>query len=163
MVDNIGSLLMHVKATPRGQSPSDQRKLNRMGASFGIDELRIFLHVLGVTVWIGGQIVMLSLLPILRSSSDSSVTAVAAQGFQRVAWPAFGLTVFTGIWNILSVDMAEVSTSYNMVFGIKFLLVIASGAAAFIHSRASKPSIKGMTGGIGFLAAVIAMVLGYAL
>ncbi len=134
-----------------------------MSASFNLDTIRIMLHVLAVTVWLGGQIVMLALLPVLRGANVEGLPAAAARGFQRVAWPAFILAFFTGIWNILVVDMASATSGYNAVFGIKFLLVIASGAAAFIHSRTDKPSLRGMTGALGFLAALGAFVLGYVL
>ena len=134
-----------------------------MDAEFTVDGIRIFLHVLGVTVWVGGQLVMLSLLPVLRAAKVEGLPAQAAQAFQRVAWPAFGLLIFTGIWNIMSVDLAEASGSYNAIFGIKFLLVLISGASAFIHAKASKPAIKGMTGALGLLSALGAMFLGYAL
>lgn len=130
-------------------------------ANITADTIRIFLHILGVTVWVGGQIVMLALLPVLRSAGVDGLPSKAAQAFQKVAWPAFGLAFITGIWNILAVDMANASTGYNMVFGIKFLLVLISGAAAFVHARTDKASIRGMTGGIGFLAAVVAMFLGF--
>lgn len=132
-------------------------------ANFDIDTFRIFLHILGVTVWIGGQVVMLSLLPVLRNAGVEGLPAKAAQAFQRVAWPAFGLAFITGIWNIVEVDMSDTTTAYSMVFGIKFLLVIVSGVAAWIHAKSAKPSIKGMTGALGFVAALGALVLGYAL
>ena len=134
-----------------------------MDASISTDTIRIFLHVLGVTVWLGGQVVMLSLLPVLRKTEDEGLPARAARAFQRVAWPAFGLAVVTGIWNIFAVDMENAETSYNVVFGIKFLLVIISGLAAWIHANSSKAPIKAMIGAIGFLAALAAMFLGYAM
>lgn len=132
-------------------------------ASFDADSLRIFLHVLGVTVWIGGQIVMLSLLPVLRKAEVEGLPARAAQAFQRVAWPAFGLAFVTGIWNIVAVDMSDTTTAYSVVFGIKFLLVLLSGIAAYAHAKSESAAIKGIMGGIGFASALGAMILGYAL
>ena len=131
--------------------------------NFSIDTFRILLHVLGVTVWVGGQVVMLALLPVLRSAGVDDLPKHAAQAFQRVAWPAFGLAFVTGIWNILEVDMADATTAYSMTFGIKFLLVIISGMAAWIHAKSDKAAIKGMTGALGFLASLGALVLGFAL
>jgi len=125
------------------------------------DTIRIFLHILGVTIWVGGQVVMMALLPVLRSADVEGLPAKAAQGFQRVAWPAFGLAFFTGIWNIFAVDMANTTFAYSMVFGIKFLLVLISGGAAFVHARATTASLRGITGAVGFLSAVIAMFLGF--
>jgi putative copper export protein len=132
-------------------------------ASFDIDSIRILLHVLGVTVWVGGQIVMLSLLPILRGAGVDELPARAARGFQRVAWPAFGLAFVTGIWNIIAVDMGDTTTAYSVVFGIKFLLVVLSGIAAYAHAVSDRAAIKGMMGAVAFASALGAMILGYAL
>lgn len=132
-----------------------------LDANFSIDTIRIFLHILGVTVWVGGQVVMLSLLPVLRASGVEELPAQAAQAFQRVAWPAFALAFVTGIWNIFEVDMADATTAYSMTFGIKFLLVIISGLAAYIHAKSDKASIKGMTGALGFVSSLGALLLGF--
>lgn len=131
--------------------------------SFSIDTVRIFLHVLGVTVWVGGQFVMLALLGVLRSAEVDGLPARAAQAFQRVAWPAFTLAVVTGIWNIIEVDLGNVTSAYSMVFGMKFMLVIISGLAAFFHARSDKAAVKGMTGALGLLSALGAMFLGFGL
>ncbi len=127
-----------------------------------IDAFRLMLHVLGVTVWLGGQIVMMALVPILRQADVEGLTAKAAQGFQKVAWPAFGLIFVTGIWNVLAVGTGA-SVSFQMKLGIKILLVALSGGAAFVHSRTGSVKLRGITGGIGFVAALAAFVLGYAL
>ncbi len=132
-------------------------------ASISLDTIRIFLHVLSVCVWVGGQFVMLALLPVLRGAGVEGLPKQAAQAFQRVAWPAFAVAFFTGIWNIFEVDMANTTTRYSVIFGIKFLLVVASGAAAWVHAVSTKPAIKGMTGGLGFVAGIVAILLGFAL
>jgi len=130
-------------------------------ANFDLATIRIFLHVLAVTVWVGGQIVMMALLPVLRSSGVEGLAAKAAQAFQNVAWPAFALAIFTGIWNFLSVD--DPTSGWSMVFGIKFLFVVASGVAAFVHAKTTDKKMKGITGALGFVTAVVAMFLGYVL
>lgn len=127
--------------------------------NFGADDVRTILHLLGVAVWLGGQILMLGILPVLRKIGGDAPKQVAA-GFGRVAWPAFVLLIVTGIWNLLSVDMAEVSLGYNIAFGIKLLLVVVTGGAAWIHQQTETPAIKGITGGLGFIAALAALVLG---
>lgn len=130
-----------------------------MEINFTSDDVRTILHLLGVIIWLGGQILMLGLLPVLRKAGGD-VPKQAAAAFGRIAWPAFLLIMVTGMWNVFAVDMTEASTGYSMAFGIKFLLVIVTGVAAFLHQRTSTPSVKGMTGGLGFLAALGALVLG---
>lgn len=132
------------------------------GLDFGFDQIRIALHVLAVSIWLGGQIVMLGILPVLRSIGDDVPKRVAA-GFGRVAWPALGIAVATGIWNILAVDLGDVTTGYNIAFGVKLLLVVISGLAAGLHQSTDKPAIRGITGALGFAASLGAFVLGIAM
>lgn len=127
--------------------------------SFGSDQIRILLHLLAVIIWLGGQIVMLGLLPVLRSAGGD-LPGVAARAWSRIAWPAFGVAVVTGIWNILAIDLGNVSTGYNAVFGIKMLLVVISGLAAALHQSTDKTSLKGLTGALGFIASLGAMIIG---
>lgn len=158
----------------RGRNPDRAANLTAMGngvvafygsvlastnsAALDLDAIRIGLHLLAMAVWIGGQVIMMALLPVLREVDG--MPAKAAQAFSRVAWPAFGLAVVTGIWNILTVPMADVSTGYNVVLGIKLLLVVAAGVATFMHQRATTASMRGATAGIGFLASLIVVLLG---
>lgn len=133
--------------------------MEAMEINLGVHEIRTFLHLLAVVVWVGGQIVMLGLLPALRKiGGDAPKQAAAA--FGRVSWPFFGLAVVTGVWNFLAVDPSDASTGWNIAFGIKFLLVIITGGAAFVHQRTNNPALRGATGGIGFIAALGAMALG---
>lgn len=127
-------------------------------AALDLDAIRIALHLLAMAVWIGGQIIMIALLPVLREVDG--MAAKGAQAFGRAAWPAFALAVVTGIWNILVVPMADVSTGYNAVLGIKLLLVVGAGVATFLHQRATTASMRGATAGIGFLASLIVVLLG---
>jgi hypothetical protein len=41
------------------------------------DGVRLFLKVLATTVWVGGQVVLVSALPLLRRVSDEAVHAAA--------------------------------------------------------------------------------------
>ena len=124
-----------------------------------LDTFRIFLHLLGVTVWIGGQIVVAGLIPVARKMGPEAPRAIA-DVFGKVAWPFFGLAVITGIWNVLEVDMGAVSTSYQAALGAKLLLVVLSGVSAFFHTKTSNPAVRGMTAGLGLLAGLVAMFLG---
>jgi cytochrome bd-type quinol oxidase subunit 2 len=127
-------------------------------AAVDVDAIRISLHLLSMAVWIGGQVIMMALLPLLREVEG--LPAKAAQAFGRVAWPAFAVAVATGIWNILVIDMANVSTGYNIVLGLKLLLVVAAGVATAMHQRATTASMRGATAGIAFLASIIVVIMG---
>ena len=58
------------------------------GLAPALDTLRLTLHVLAATVWVGGQIVMMGLVGPARSLGGDA-TKVLARAFARMAWPAF--------------------------------------------------------------------------
>ena len=119
--------------------------------------VRLFLHVLGATVWVGGQITLAALVPALRGSAEG-VTRVAARAFNRIAWPAFGLLVVTGIWNVIAVDDDSADFQHTLV--LKYVLVIASGVTAFLHQRATTPRDMAVYGALTGLTALGALFVG---
>ena len=125
----------------------------------GVDDIRIFLHLLGASVWIGGQIVLGALVPVLRGISPEA-PRLAANRFGRVAWPFFALAVATGIWNLFTLEFDGLDTSYQITLGIKLLLVAASGVAAFVHSNTANTALRGATGGGALVAGLGAFFLG---
>jgi len=124
-----------------------------------LDSIRIFLHILGASVWVGGQLLMATLVPVLRKISPEAPRQAAAQ-FGRLAWPFFGLAVITGIWNVFELNLDTVSSGYNAALGIKLLLVAASGGAAAIHSNAGSAAVRGITGAFALLGGLTAMYVG---
>ena len=76
--------------------------------SFDVETVRVLLHVVAICVWVGGQIVVGALVPALRRSHPEALPSIA-KAFGRIAWPFFGLAVFTGIWNMVSLP----STTWN--------------------------------------------------
>lgn len=65
--------------------------------------IRVFLHVLAATLWVGGQLTLAGLVPGLRAAAPDAPRA-AARRFNQIAWPAFGVLVATGIWNVLALS-----------------------------------------------------------
>lgn len=128
---------------------------------YDLDTVRVALHLLGVTVWVGGQIVMATLLGTLRAAGQD-VPRAAARAFARVAWPAFGLAVITGMWAMLTIDPAA-TAGYQSTLGVKLILVVVSGLAAFWHSSTDSAPVKAVSGASGLIASLAAVVLGVAL
>jgi putative copper export protein len=124
--------------------------------------LRLFLHVLAASVWVGGQIALAGVVPRLRGVAPDA-TKVAARAFARVAWPAFGVAVLTGIWNLVEIDVEDTSTTYQVTVFVKILLVAASGAAAAVHAAGRSKLALAVGGVVGMLAALGAMFTGYLL
>ena len=126
---------------------------------FDLDTVRISLHLLAVSVWVGGQLVVAALVPVLRGLGPDAPRQ-AANRFGRVAWPFFGLAVLTGVWNLLEIDVGDRSTEYHVTLAVKLLVVAATGTAAAMHSLTGSPAIRGITGAIGLFGSLAALVFG---
>ncbi len=123
-----------------------------------LDTVRIFVHLIAASIWVGGQFVLAGVVPGLRKVGPEA-TKAAANGFAKVAWPAYGVAWATGIWNLLEQPGAS-SNAYNITLGIKILLVVAAGGAAFEHSRNSNRAMMAATGAIGGLLAPVILFFG---
>ena len=124
--------------------------------------VRLFLHVLGATVWVGGQIVLAALVPTLRRTGGRDAILAAARRFQLVAWPAFVLLLATGVWNLFAVHVGDQSSAYYTTLFVKLLLVAVSGIGALGHTLFMRrsPALGGALAGVGLLAALGATFLG---
>lgn len=124
-----------------------------------LDTVRLFLHVLAASVWVGGQIVLAGLVPSLRAAYPES-TKVAARAFNRVAWPAFAVLVVTGVWNIFEVEMTSLDTEYQVTAMVHILLAAVTGVSAAIHSMGQTKLALALGGAIGGLSALAALFVG---
>lgn len=122
------------------------------------DAVRVFLHVLAASIWVGGQLTLAGLVPGLRALSPDAPRAVARR-FNRIAWPAFGVLVATGIWNVLVLEPAW-DTDYGRTVMVKVLVVTASGVTALVHARARSKAALAVFGALSGLTALGALFLG---
>jgi len=122
------------------------------------DTIRLFLHVLAATVWVGGQITLAALVPVLRRRG-AEIPRAAARRFNQVAWPAFGVLIVTGIWNIAAVR-SQIHGSYRTTLIVKLVVVAISGVAALLHARARTPAGQAVFGALTGLSALAALFLG---
>jgi putative copper export protein len=120
--------------------------------------VRVFIHILAATVWVGGQLTLAGLVPGLRDL-DARAPKVVAQRFNTIAWPAFGVLVATGIWNVTAVDVVW-SSSYGTTLIVKLVVVGASGATAFLHARARSTRALATFGALSGVTALGALFLG---
>ena len=121
--------------------------------------IRLFLHVLSASIWVGGQVVLAGLVPALRRH-DATVTKVAARAFNRLAWPAFGVVVLTGIWNLMSVEVTSTDWSYQVTVLVHVLLTVVAGGAAAVHIIGHGRLAVALGGAIGLLASLGALFVG---
>jgi len=125
----------------------------------GWDTVRLTLHVLAATIWVGGQLVMLGLLPTARTMGGDATKALA-RAFARLSWPAFAVLVLTGFWNLAALHGSPKSSGWSAVMGVKFLLVALAGIGAWIHGRATSRAALGAWGSIAGTASVLALIAG---
>jgi putative copper export protein len=131
--------------------------------SVTLDDLRLFLHVLAATVWVGGQITLAGLVPVLRRVGADVPRAVARQ-FSRIAWPAFGVLILTGIWNIADDhDRFRHDGDYRATLWLKLGLVVMSGVSAYLHTTASSKRALAIWGAGTALFALGALFVGIVL
>lgn len=126
-----------------------------------IDVIRVFLHVLAATIWVGGQIVLAALMPTLRRAAPEAIPP-AARAFAWVAWPAFAVLILTGFWSMTASGLMVDPASRTTIL-MKMVLVLVSGVGAGLHTAAKNPTIKGTSAIVGLLSAVAAMLLGVSL
>ena len=129
------------------------------------DAIRLSLHILGASVWVGGQIVLAALVPAARKAGGPEITRTLARRFQFVAWPAYALLLATGVWNLLAIHVADQSSAYLTTLFVKLVLVGVSGAGALAHTMLARtrPALGGALAGVGLLAALAAAFLGVVL
>lgn len=124
-----------------------------------LDSIRLFLHILAASVWVGGQIVLGGLVPKLRQAAPESLK-VAANAFARVAWPAFAIVVVTGMWNILDIKVGDMSTEYQVTMFVHVLLAMATAMFAVIHSVGKTKLALALGGAFGLLTSLGTMFVG---
>ena len=125
-----------------------------------LETIRLFLHVLAATVWVGGQITLAALVPALRAAG-TDVPKAAANAFNRVAWPAFGVLVLTGIWNVIA--EGDQGSDYQNTLMLKYTLVLASGVTAYVHSKAQSRRTMAIFGALTGLTAIATLFVGIVL
>lgn len=127
--------------------------------SFDIQVIRLYLHVLSAAVWVGGQIVLVGLLPTARSLGED-VPRRVGRAFNRVAAPAFAVLVVTGLWNLFEVSLSNRPTQYHVVLFVKLLFVAASGLGAAFHTKGDSKVVLAVGGSMAGLGGLVAMLLG---
>jgi putative copper export protein len=124
------------------------------------DTVRLFLHVLAATVWVGGQLTLAALVPVLRRLGPEA-PRTAARRFNVVAWPAYGVLIATGIWNIAAVG--PMTSAYRNTLIAKLVVVAASGITAVLHARSKNAVGLAVWGALTGLTALGALFLGIVL
>lgn len=122
------------------------------------DTVRLFLHVLAATVWVGGQLTLAAVVPVLRRLG-AEIPRAAARRFNQVAWPAFAVLIATGVWNVIAVR-SRLSGGYETTLVVKLVVVAVSGLTAALHARARGTAGLAVFGTLTGVSALTALFLG---
>ena len=121
--------------------------------------IRLFLHVLAATVWVGGQLTLAGLVPGLRALGPDAPKAVARR-FNRIAWPAFAVLFVTGLWNLSETHVGDRSSEWIATLFAKLAIVALSGVSAALHTRAATKQALAVWGALSGLSALLALFYG---
>ncbi len=122
------------------------------------DTVRLFLHVLAATIWVGGQTTLAALVPVLRRLG-AEIPRTAARRFNLVAWPAFAVLVITGVWNVIAVR-SQITGTYQTTLDVKLIMVLISGLTAWLHARSRSTAGIAVFGAMTGISALAALFLG---
>ena len=121
--------------------------------------VRLFLHVLAASIWVGGQLTLAGIVPVVRRAAPDATKPIA-QAFARIAWPAFAVAVATGLWNLMEVDITDTDSTYQATVFLHLGIAVLSGVFAAVHQLGNTVAAKAIGGALGALAAIGAMFLG---
>jgi putative copper export protein len=126
--------------------------------SGALDGVRLSIHVLAATIWVGGQFTVAGLVPAAKKLGPEAPRQIA-NAFAKIMWPAYLLLLITGVWNVSATEKDQ-PTSWKVVLGVKIGVVLLSGLAAYLHSRSTSRRGLAVWGGISGLSAAAALVFG---
>lgn len=122
--------------------------------------VRLFLHVIAATIWVGGQFTLAGMVPGARKI-DPDLPKVLARRFNNIAWPAFGVLFVTGLWNLAAVTKYHRhDTAWAITLFVKLTVVALSGISAFAHQRSTRTLGLAVWGSLTGASAIGALWLG---
>lgn len=121
--------------------------------------IRLSLHVLAATIWVGGQFTVAGLLPTVRGLGADAPRAVA-RALARLLWPAYAILVATGFWSVAAIPSVSETMAWKVVLGVKIGVVALAGIATWLHGRSRTPGAVAVWGAIGGISSVAALVIG---
>jgi uncharacterized membrane protein len=121
----------------------------------------LWIHIIAACVWIGGQITLGMLVPLLRGNGD--LVTAAARRFGWLGWSAFAVLILTGLINMSEIHVSLAHLNANptsRTLSLKLTLVIVSGLAAAVHSLLPRlmPNRSPLRGALTGILAALALL-----
>jgi len=115
------------------------------------DTAVLAVHLIGVSIWVGGSVALGVIVFALRSTDPADartsalLTARVARGLAWVMWPALVATILTGLYNLtwfLPPGTPLTATPAGPWFIAKFAMVAVVVATAGAHTFVVAPSLR---------------------
>jgi uncharacterized membrane protein len=105
--------------------------------------LALWVHVLGVVVWLGGLAYQVHVLAPSARQGETAGFAAAARRARPVAWTALGLVVLTGLYNLTRLGPLEsvMQSGVALALATKLILVLLLVALAGQRDFAQVPRL----------------------
>ena len=103
----------------------------------------VWLHLLGVVVWIGGLMYQAHVvMPAARRNRATPLAEMLRRG-RRVTWVAVALVVMTGLYNVTLLGPLDrvLQSGAALLLALKFMLVLAAVAIAGQRDFAQVPRL----------------------
>ncbi|NQV05742.1 hypothetical protein HQ535_04255 [bacterium] len=129
---------------------------------FTVENVIRFIHLLSATIWVGGMVSMINVLPTLhRMGLHGADVRTVSRSFGTVGFPAMVIAMGTGVWK--TIDAAEVSTALWVKVGLSAAALLlglwyareASGRGPAVALPAIRLLL--LLSGVGLVAASIAL------
>jgi putative copper export protein len=124
-----------------------------------VNGIRLTLHILAATIWVGGQFTVAGLLPTVRGLGEDASKKVA-RALAVLLWPAFVVLVITGLWNVSTITFKDAPSAWKAVLMVKIVVVVIAGVGVFLHQRSTSKRGLAVWGSVGATASVAALVMG---
>lgn len=109
----------------------------------GLEWVR-WIHLVAVSVWTGGLIVLAALVVALRKAGVGvEVLRATARQFGRVSWTAMGIALATGVAQVHMMGMAWSYGRLHLKLGL-IALVLVAAVYHQLTARTSSPAIRGV-------------------
>ena len=94
--------------------------------------LALWVHLLGMVVWLGGVLYQAHILLPMARRTGASTFADAARRQRPIGWTALGLVVLTGLYNVTRLGPLEgvMQSGAGLLLAGKFILVLLVIAVA---------------------------------
>lgn len=106
--------------------------------------MALWLHVVGVVVWVGGLVYQAHALQPSARRGEAATFADAARRARPATWTAIALVVLTGFYNITRLGPLEqvMESGAGLLLAAKFTLVVLAIAVAAQRDFAQVPLLR---------------------